>query len=93
MGRMGVEAPNSLTFDFEPKILFILSNDATGAMMAINGSERATAYLGGYSGVNLITFSGDTVSWCWYSGGNSSTYSYVQQNQDGMTYNYIAFGE
>ena len=91
-GTYGQSNRNRLTFEFEPKILFTLSKDATGAMMTINGSSASTAYLATYVGTNRITFSGNTVSWYWQDGGNSSTYPNVQQNQSRMTYNYIAIG-
>lgn len=91
-GTYGASNPNSLTFDFEPKILLVLSNDATGGMLGIRGAQKATTGLATYIGTDNITFNQNVVSWYYSSGGNSSTYPYIQMNQASMSYYYIAIG-
>lgn len=91
-GTYGSSNPNSLTFEFEPKILLVLSNDATGGMLGIRGAQKATTGLATYNGTDNITFNQNVVSWYYSSGGNSSTYPYIQMNQASMSYYYIAIG-
>lgn len=91
-GTYGVSNPNSLTFEFEPKILLVLSNDATGGMLGIRGAQKATTGLATYQGRDNITFNQNVVSWYCIDGGNSSTSPYIQMNQASMSYYYIAIG-
>lgn len=91
-GTYGASNPNSLTFEFEPKILLVLSNDATGGMLGIRAAQKATTGLATYQGRDNIAFNQNVVSWYYIDGGNSSTYPYIQMNQASMSYYYIAIG-
>ena len=98
-GTYGEDSPNSLTFDFEPKLLIVMSNayslfngpEAEPAewFLAINGIENI------YSAVTTntneltpvyFTWSGNTVRW--YEG----TKDKYQLNYSGRVYRYIAVG-
>lgn len=101
-GTYGQNSPNSLTFDFEPKIVFITSTDV-GTTMFIKGCNHAltwktTSAAGGYVAVE---FSGNSVAWyvdgssVWSggerSGGGGNTAS-EQLNSSGRVYHYAAIG-
>lgn len=93
-GTYGSSNPNSLTFDFEPKILFVLFNDASGGMLGIKGAQYAMTHLALSEGKNNITFNQKVVSWYYGSGGSSATSppQYIQMNQKNMNYYYLAIG-
>lgn len=93
-GLYGAENPNSLSFDFEPRVLIITGH----ALRSVNGhgtqtvifQKPLTSYVYGedndYGGT--ITEWGTTVSW-WASYASSSHQSYGQYNQlNGADYNY-----
>ena len=99
-GLYGAENPNSLSFDFEPRVLIITGH----ALRAVNGhgtqtvifQKPLTSYVYGedndYGGT--ITEWGTTVSW-WASYASYSHQSYGQYNQlngADYNYNYIAIG-
>lgn len=86
-GTYGSSNPNSLTFGFEPKALFIVKQDA-GTMPAIFLSGAISAYAGfnTNSGLNTISWNGKTVSW-YHPYGNGNQY-----NTSEITYIYIAIG-
>lgn len=99
-GLYGAENPNSLSFDFEPRVLIITGH----ALRAVNGhgtqtvifQKPLTSYVynedNDYGGT--ITEWGTTVSW-WASYASYSHQSYGQYNQlNGAyyNYNYIAIG-
>lgn len=99
-GLYGAENPNSLSFDFEPRVLIITGH----ALRSVNGhgtqtvifQKPLTSYVYGedndYGGT--ITEWGTTVSW-WASYASSSHQSYGQYNQlngADYNYNYIAIG-
>lgn len=82
--------PNSLTFDFEPKLLVLneASNNNSGVLpvCAINGIKATTVQSGSSKHVMRFTWSGKTVKW--YATG-ADTYQF---NDDGVTYAYLAIG-
>lgn len=90
-GTYGESNPNSLTFEFKPKV-FIL-NYATGSRVTLPIFYGATnmyvcinAVSNVLGGLTLdLTWSGNTVSWY----GSSAI---KQLNESGKTYNYIAIG-
>ena len=94
-GTSGKQNPNTLTFSdtFIPKIVFIMSSNASylaspycwgaDAMGIYHISSNSSAYF------NLVTVSGNVMSWYFNNFSNSSDY---QLNAQGKTYNYIAIG-
>ena len=86
-GTYGTDNPNSLTFDFEPKLVFIASSTETNvAMIPYIWGSAAFRVAGSGSGsvLNTVTVSGNTMSWyC------KSAVAY-QMNASGEVYNYIA---
>ena len=90
-GRYGSSRPNSLTFDFEPKLLFVQSKAGgmQSGIIALRGAETAALFPGyQYSDNHYVytTWSGNTVSWYDLQHG---TY---QLNTNGGTYYYLALG-
>lgn len=98
-GTYGSGNPNNLTFDFEPKMLFIFSKtpDASNTNVAKFGREESYwLYNSGVFFPEQSTFSyntfvrtsnyGKTISW--YSDRNV----YSQMNDESRTYYYVAIG-
>ena len=99
-GTSGANNPNTLTFDFEPKLVFIAYNYAVGydgAYFNYNDASNEFIILTKYkvfrgsgstntigSGM-LVKFDGKTVSW--YTSGSSA-----QGNDSGTNYRYTAIG-
>lgn len=98
-GQYGSAHPNTLTFDFAPKLLVMLYNDTTiigepyvlrgGIIMAaVGGWIAPTASKNDpadfYAVVSQV--SGNTVSWY------SATGADKQSNISGVTYHYVAIG-
>lgn len=81
-GKNGKANPNSLSFSFTPKVVFL--NDSTpylwkqSKFYVITGSN--------FSYDNYVTISGTTMAW--YSSENAS----AQLNTNGETYRYVAIG-
>lgn len=89
-GTYGADNPNSLTFDFEPKLVVIAGGGAA-KMVAVNGETTCLSYApGGSSGNNFVTvtWNGNAVSWCFPGSGNAA----YQLNTAGTTYHYVAIG-
>lgn len=96
-GVFGAGNQNTLTFDFEPKILIIGGKYTAGVTefyiqaILVNGVPQSSALTVGYvnnttySGAVSITWSGQTVSWQ----GESAL---KQLNYAGGVYQYIAIG-
>lgn len=101
-GNAGVDHPNTLTFDFVPKMVVVsheYSNNNTGIMSDgiigsfpwINGMTHGASYGHKYSdafGVLGVKLAWDDKTLSWYHG-NDSTY---QLNQSGKTYYCVAIG-
>ena len=97
-GTYGAGNPNSLTFDFEPKVLFVVGNNKPtyyGATFLCFGYTDNFSDTNGYAyPYNLVDraqkefarMSGKTLEW--YSTSNS----YQQLNDSGIAYKYIAIG-
>ncbi len=81
-GTYGKNNPNSITFDFEPKLV-ILQEDATVIM--IRGTSKATYYTTTSYSLTL-TWSGNVLSW--YSTESAGR----QFNTSGETYHWVAIG-
>lgn len=84
-GAKGSESPNSLTFDFEPKVVIFYSS-----WYVINpyvwGTDlfNASRFNSGASNV-YVTINGNTMTWY-------STDSTAQLNKSGIIYQYVAIG-
>lgn len=97
-GAYGSRNPNSLTFDFEPKVVCITAEQKTSALFLVAGDTKyRIPYLDGndsslYSGV--VSFSGKTVTW--YTTNTVTAYENnayrTQKNVSGTTYFYFALG-
>lgn len=96
-GTSGRNNPNTLTFPdtFTPKIVFIISSNISYlASPYCWGADRfgiyyigSTTYSSSY--YNLVTVSGNVMSWYFSNFSDGSEY---QLNAQGKTYNYIAIG-
>lgn len=92
-GKYGKNNPNSLTFDFTPKAVFIFgtkaSNDTGSSMMYSWGDDSFTLIYASYSGASpsgTASVSGNTMSWY------DTSKALSQCNQSSRTYNYLAIG-
>lgn len=89
---------NSLTFDFEPKVLAVVadgSNVFFPGFLIVRGQTYSDG-IGSFSGGNVgfalhITWSGNTVSW-WSSNSIDIGTKYPQMNVENKTYRYVALG-
>lgn len=85
-GTYGSSNLNSLTFGFEPKLIFIKGVDASQWVMMIYGTKSAYVYQAGTAYENFIIWNEKKISW--YSKNAAS----VQLNNSGTVYNYVAIG-
>lgn len=99
-GTYGASNPNSLTFDFEPKLLFVARKnfaynnilwfkDVTHALAlhSYASESNGTSDQTSISGSKVVvTASGNTVSWY------SSNGAEAQLNSSDFTYQYVAIG-
>lgn len=96
-GTYGSSNPCSLTFDFAPKLVLVsfdgkLNYNSNGADHFVWISGHTSTYTNNYSGSqSQVTFSvsGNTLSW--YASGGGSL-AYVQCNNSGYKYHYVAIG-
>lgn len=89
-GTGGAENPNTLTFNFEPKLLIVLSSADERKMIAVNGIPRVTT--SDYNGSNfavVLSWDGNKVTW--YTPGDGK-YPETQMNRSGAHYYCIAIG-
>ena len=89
---------NSLTFDFEPKVLAVVadgSNIFFAGFLIVRGqtySDGIGSFANSTVALNLhITWSGNTVSW-WSSNRTDVGTKYPQMNAENTTYRYVALG-
>ena len=88
-GTYGASNPNSLTFEFEPKLVFISSKDQNPPVcaFAINGQTTfSKTNIGDSSQTSRCSFSGN--SFTWYNG----RYVDIQFNMLDRIYYYVAIG-
>lgn len=88
-GTYGEENALSLTFDFEPKLLIILSDITSYCDWFATATMNYSAGSGGAD--SIVNWNGNTVSW-YNDGGTSATYAKRARNYSGATYHYIAIG-
>lgn len=89
---------NSLTFDFEPKVLAVVADGGNmffPGFLIVRGQTYSNG-IGSFSSssvaLNLhITWSGNTVSW-WSSNRTDVGTKYPQMNAENITYCYVALG-
>lgn len=88
-GTYGSSNPNSLTFDFTPKVVFIgTSTETNAAQIAyVWGSNVFAVAVNNGSVMNTVTVTGNTMSW--YS---ASSLADFQMNASGEVYHYVAIG-
>ena len=96
-GEYGSAHPNTLTFDFPPKLVVITVGDAHSVLLSPN--TQAAGYHEAYTryGMLKVTWSGNSVSWYvtgYYNGSLHSTGGDAehQLNQSGTSYYYLAIG-
>lgn len=90
-GNAGIGSPNSLTFNFVPKLvvvgtssgLYISSGNVIACFVWFSGVE--TAYV--YNTANVFNLTDNTLSWY-----NSSNNADNQCNSSGETFHYVAIG-
>lgn len=82
-GTYGESNPNTLTFDFEPKLVMVVSQNSYSF-----GTNSGIAWMGqpGASNGKIFTLSGNSLSW--YSSDGTAS----QLNNDGSIYYYFALG-
>ena len=85
-GTYGASHPNSLTFEFEPKLVLVNENSQYG-LIAIKDCAAALAAVNTMQ--QRVTWENKTVSW--YCTGTKQS-AFNQYNAAGTTYNYIAIG-
>ena len=99
-GTYGSSNPNTLTFDFEPKIVFLSVDSSasafsqTGFMFFIrnqSGSPSWYFYNVAYVG-RTITWSGNALSWYTLAGNPNDAPDRQQFNVSGQRYCYVALG-
>ena len=92
-GTYGESNPNSLTFDFEPKLVIIQCQESSlkKYLLAINGVLSSGPFdeSGSSSYKDIFNWNGNTFSW-YHTGTNSP--AFMQYNESGQTYCYFAIG-
>ena len=92
-GTYGSGNPNTLTFDFAPKIIYVVlkqSYNSQAGMLILRGQTICSS-TGSPGGAYFCScsFSGNTVSWYCDDRTNGA---YIQFNTNGQEYLYIALG-
>lgn len=92
-GTWGTNNPNTLTFDFVPKIVFVChASESYESAMFMQGASEARVTSA--SSIVNVTWNDKTVSWYRHYSDDVSTldYSKYQLNANGATYYYVALG-
>lgn len=99
-GTYGQSNPNSLTFEFEPKLVIILAGSGDdyfpNRFFWVSGNlYMFSGYSGGSSGnrINRATLSENTLSWYGIEYNGHIVDSVSQGNKTGIKYSYIAIGQ
>ena len=95
-GTYGASNPNTLTFSFEPKIVFITYAGSSFVPGTDYFADSAIYLIG--SSFSRVAVSGTVLNWSiddvvlnWYTSGSAAT-ARSQLNQNGYMYNYVALG-
>lgn len=92
-GTYGASNANILTFDFEPKLVYVQKNAPSGILYSalfLVGTDFSYARANTSAFRINVQFAGNSLSW--YDN-DSGTPAVTQLNESGVTYGYIAFGE
>lgn len=96
-GAYGSSNPNTLTFSFEPKVVFItgfwasLNNEDGNTVAILTDTTGVIPIPTAETGSVVVTIEGSKMEW--YSTRLISSYAGSQQgNRNGYTYNYVAIG-
>lgn len=91
-GTFGSSNPNSLTFEFEPKVVFIGAGTTnTFSIVMVRGGASTGLILGDdYRGYQVVSWNENTVTW--YLGYTQREAADMQLNERGITYYYAAIG-
>lgn len=92
-GAVGSTNPCSLTFNFKPKLLFVLASNASHAH---DTTSMGIMVWAGQNGIekqgSAFTFNESTNTLSWYTSNTVENNKYkLQSNVSGMTYRWIAF--
>lgn len=98
-GTYGASNPNTLTFSFSPKLVFISADNASfgygmvyAIVMLVNGrTSFRIMYNGTQYGTNALTW-GKTISWYCTQVSEVAYGPRSQLNESGTTYRFVAFG-
>ena len=100
-GATGPNNPNQLSFSFPPQAILIAGKVNPSSIVSVAVFVRGFGYAptieggttvtdGGVSGYTpVVTWTGNTVKW---NTTTSRSSGYYQSNQEGVTYNYVAWG-
>ena len=93
-GAVGANYPNSLTFEFEPKVVFIApeGNITNYCIPYVWGANYMVSFEGASldAGHNHVSVSGNTMTWYVQQGRQTDD---TQLNNMGTTYKYVAIGQ
>lgn len=100
-GTFGEASPNTLTFGFVPKVVFIIGDltgdtdmeGPKGGLPWIYGQSLAVGYQGsGFSYDLKLSWLGTTLQWCWVTTRPTVQDGIYQLNEQGRNYRYLAIG-
>ena len=96
-GEVGADHPNTLTFPFPPKIVFIGEAETHSVLISPCPQAAGQVYGRGLHGILRLTWAGNSVSWYadgYYNGSFSETGGSAphQLNEEGTVYRYLALG-
>ena len=92
-GTSGSGAANTLSFDFKPKVLIIVSDNLSDHFFSIVINTLSLMRIEGVSNIysNTVTWGDDSVTW--YNGSNGGVgNAKYQLNVSGTSYSYFAIG-
>ena len=93
-GEYGEDHPNTLTFDFVPKLVIVSEcSNYKYRMIAHRGVTRHCNHLGNNINYGMVklTWGGDSLTW-YCTSGSSNSPTEGQMNKSGTTYYYLAIG-
>ena len=95
-GVFGESNPNSLTFNFTPKLVIISGNstkETVGSLIFVRNSTLAEGFhVKGQYQRNVLSWGENTVSWYSQALGGYTSSADFQANASGIRYYYIAIG-
>lgn len=93
-GKYGIDNPNSLTFDFEPKIVIVQCADnlLKKYLLAINGVNSSGPFDESAVSSCKDIFNWDENTFSWYHTGSNNP-AFMQYNEEGAVYYYFAIGD